>query len=1056
MTNVMLWKDKKTISTLELGPLNPNPVFETYESYRPYPYPYAFQMGDKIKEDIEYITLNIENEYLRVIILPELGSRVYSIYDKINKKELIHKPDFINMTYLPGTAGGTYVGVGMELSIPDHHSLTNSRKREFSTYENADGSKTICVGELDLRYMMRWSMQFTLKPGVAALFHEVTIHNQSDTNGRFRYWANAGVSLEDKNIEFIFREKDAWEHGGEFQVMSWPIYDGIDMRFPAKIPNTAGFEPKDVKDGFFAYYDHKDNYGLVHWADPGTAKGKKYWAWGQSANATHRARLFSDGKKFMEFQSGRDEDQEIFEILEPAATVQWEEIWYPVGNLGTISYATDFLAIALPSSDNNIIKDGKLNFRLQAIVNLREIKVCVIGDTKCLAEKQFSIHPGEVKELKLKMMGKCKSPEGIKLIFKSSDNKVLLEYEITKQKNVDKYIDIISDTSEEHIDRSTDYLMSELHLRMRRFPQPKYVTCDDLLEEILRKDPKHAEALKIKGIFLHEKGLFDDSYLCLQQSRKRNFCDGESCYYLGLNAYQKGDFSTAWLEFSEAVKFNWRSSSFFYMGIIAFMRMEFTKAEKMFNNALDYNANYTRARVYLAFVKSRQGDLNSALNLLKEAKRRFPGDPLIIVAKSIIKEGSLNKFRDSKSGKKIVSQLHGDIQTYYEIVLNLFEIGLYSEAIEFIDEINIICANSNGIGMLPFYRYFACCKSGKQSKLKTDFKNDSILYTFPFRQRELKMLSFVLDADPKNKFANYYSGLIMGSVARYKEAENYISKALDNGLEHPVVVNILGRIFEKSFANDKRALEFYNQSLNLNPDNIFTRLYLVDLLIREKDFEQLDKLFDHPSTFNNLQLLCKFIDHNIAKGDFDKAIDTLENKVSFHNMAQELYGRYSSVLIKQAVIHMNKNNFNKAINNLNKCFTLPPQFGGNEWKENYNLKAEYFLGKTYKLKGNLKKSEEIWTAGIKKLEQSRDWTMSGAWSYGLWINRFYQGWMLKELGQTAEAVTYFDAIRTFAAHKFNSLLSTTQRKDLLRMAYNGLNDKEIANDETDETYLSLE
>ncbi len=1050
MDYVKLWEERISILTLKLGPLNPNPVFETHESYHPYPYPYAFQMADKIKEDVEYITLNLENQYLKVIILPELGSRIYSIYDKVNEKELIHKPDFINMAFLPGTAGGTYVGVGMELSIPDHHSLTNSRKREFSTCENADGSKTVIVGELDLRYSMRWSMQFTLKPGVAALFQKVTIHNQSDTNGRFRYWSNAGVSLENKNIEFIFREKEAWEHGGEFQVMSWPLYDGIDMRFPAEIPNTAGFEPKDVKDGFFAYYDHKDNYGLVHWAPPGSAKGKKYWAWGKSANAAHRARLFGDGSRFMEFQSGRDEDQEIFEILEPAATVQWEEMWFPVGNLGTISDAAGGLAISADINDN-----GVLELKVQTAVSLGNIKISVFNEDSCLAEKRLSPVPGKVQQLDIPIGKDYSSRQNIILEFNSDDHRKILEYKVSKETIKDKYIDIIADTSEVKQDRTTDFLMSELRLRARRFPQPKFACCDDLLEEVLNKDPWHAEALKVKGISLHEKGLIDDSNICLRNSLQRNFCDGETYYYLGLNAFRKGEFASAFLLFSDAVKFNFRAASFMYLGIIAFLQNDKYLAVKMFRSSLDNGANHTKARIYLALTMYIQGNIEQSILELEEAEKRFLSDPLIQVAYQIIEEGTLKGFARSARGIKLVKQLHKDIQTCYQVVIDLTEIGFYGYALDLVNEISSMCQGSQGTGMLPFYKYFAGVKSGLKIELE-NIDDNSVLYTFPFRDKELEILSAALNSYPDNKFALYYSGLVLAGKTRYKEAGRYINRALEEGLEHPVVLNTAGRIAEKSLKDFIEAEKFYLKSLKIDPDNVFTRIYLADLFKQLKKFAELEKLFEHKSTFTNLQLLCKYIDHNIARGQLRKVIHVMENKVSFYNMARELYGRYSNVIIRYANTLIEQEKLDEAIEYINRCFEPQPQFGGRVWKEKYNLKAEYFLGLAYKLKGDGKKAEEIWMNGVRKQEQFQDWTMSGAWNYGLWVGRFYQGWMLKSLGRKAEAVSYFDGIRAFAAHKFNSLLNPEQRKDLLKMSYNGLNEEKIMKDDTDDAYLELE
>jgi len=1058
ISTVSCWEEKITLPTLSPGTYNPHPIFETFQVTSPYPYPYTYQLGDKIKNIREYIALNIENEYLKVIILPHLGSRVYSIYDKINKKELIHKPDMVNIFFQPGTAGGTYVGVGMELSVPNHHSLTNSRKREYSTLDNEDGSKTIIVGELELRYLMRWEMQFTLKPGVAALHQKIIIHNQSNTDGRFRCWSNAGVSLDGKDIEFILPEKEIWEHGGEFQAASWPLYDGVDMRYPDKIPQTTGFEGKNVRDGFFAYYDHKSNYGLVHWADPGAAKGKKYWSWGKSVHAEHRAHLFSDGKRFMEFQSGRDEDQEVFEILEPFATSQWDETWYPVGAMETVTSAVETIAMALPASLPEIIKDGKIKLKLQSIIAYDKLKVIVSEGSKLLGERELAIAPGKVEHLSIDIDGIHKEAYGITLSFVHNEM-LLMSHRIEKNEPKDKYIDIIADVTEPPIDRTPDFIMSEIRLRMRRFRRDKHIYCDDLLNEILRKEPTHAEALKIKGIILHDKCLLEESNEVLQKSLQKNFFDGETYYYLGLNAYKNGNLQDAWLEFSQAAKFNKRGMAFFYMGLIAEKNNNHDLAIKMFRDAVDYNGSHTRARVCLALLLAKAGKKMEALSQIAEADARFINDPLCAVAKMLISSGSLKGFKDSDIGRQSIIQLHDDIQTYCELVMNLAEINFYGEALELLEEVKEICVDSEGAGMLPFYFNFIYKKLGKNEKAAEVLRHleiNSIEYTFPFRHEELRILLNVLEEESENKFANYYTGLILGSLTRFEEGFSYIKKAVDNGLEHSVVLNTLGVMADKIKNDSNAALKFFTGSLELDRENIYTRNYLAELLLKKRKFAALEKLFEHQSTFTNLDLLRKFLSHNIRKNEFDKLIDVLENKVSFPNMGQDLHPDYSAALIKRGTGFLINMDYKKAIEDFEKALTMPEQFGGNVARKKYNLEAEYFLGKAHQAKGDTAMAEKIWLAGIAKQEQEQAWTLSGAWDFGFWTDRFYQGWMLRELGRKAEAVTYFDAVRAYATHKIKSLLTSEQRKGLLKMAYNGLNEAEIMRDNVDQAYLNME
>jgi tetratricopeptide (TPR) repeat protein len=1056
MNSVKLWEEMITLPTLSLGPHNPNPKFETYQSYRPYPYPYSYQSADRIKSDKEYLALHMENNFLKITVLPHFGSRLYSIYDKVNQKELLHSPKQVNIAFLPPTAGGTFAGIGMELALLDSHAMTNVLKREYSVVEHDDGSKSIVVGELDLRYRMRWAIHFTLKPGEACLHHRVQIQNQSETYGRFRYWALAGVSIDERDIEIIFPERLGWEHGGEFQGVGWPIHDGVDMRFPNRLPQTVGVEARGVRNGFFAYYDHTNNHGMVHWADPGDIKGKKMWTWGKSAHTGHRGKYFSDGKPFMEIDSGRDEDQEVFEVLEPFTTIQWDEVWYPVGAIGSVTNAGKTLAMKL-LSDLSIASD-KIELNLQSTLAYDRLSVEVASAQTVIGSTTINITPGSVKKIDLDLSKKVGIEDAVSIRF-AYNNIILLHHTVGKDVFEDKYVDIISDVSVPEIDRTPDYLMNLARTKLRRFPQPKFCPVDDLLDEVLQKDPGHAEALRLKGMFLYEQGLFDEAIELLQKSLKRNFCDGETHYYLGLGCYRKQLWEDAYFAFSDAVKFNKQAMGYFYLGLLAVKFNDYEKALRMFGNAIDFNANHTRARMYYALVLHKLGRIDDALVQVDQASFRSPSDPLIALTKMLIETGTLKGFNATEAGECITTQLHGDIQTYYELVWNLAEIGLYREVLDFLDEIALVCIDSDGVGMLSYYDYYFSCKIGDQenaSKRLSGIEDESIVYTFPFRHEELELLAYVLNDHPDDKFANYYIGLIKAGLTRYEEGYEHIKKAVDLGLSHPVAYNVLGEIAQKTLNDIDLAIGYFEKSLSLDDNNVFTLNFLADAYSEKKAIEKLDQLFENPLSTTNPDLVQKRINHLSLKDELDTAIDVLENKVNFPNMAQQLYPLYSETCIRRGIKQLRLNKYEDARGDFERALELRDNFGAKVWMKKYNIRAEYFLGLAHKKMGDDAKSEEIWLAAIDKQEQFQDWTISGMWNYGFWVDRYYQGWMLKHLGRTAEAVTYFDGIRAFAAHKFNSQISSRGRKDLLEMAYNGLNDDEINTVEVDVSYLSKE
>jgi hypothetical protein len=90
---VRIWEEPLTLPTYRLDPPDSNPMFYTHESYqgaqkRVYPYPFQDKVTD-IREEKTYKALYLENDYIRLSILPEIGGRLFSAIDKTNGYSII-------------------------------------------------------------------------------------------------------------------------------------------------------------------------------------------------------------------------------------------------------------------------------------------------------------------------------------------------------------------------------------------------------------------------------------------------------------------------------------------------------------------------------------------------------------------------------------------------------------------------------------------------------------------------------------------------------------------------------------------------------------------------------------------------------------------------------------------------------------------------------------------------------------------------------------------------------------------------------------------------------
>ena len=93
--SVKAWKEEVVIPTYEIGKAEKNPIFLEKRVYQGssgvvYPYPVVESISNE-KTDHAYQAVYIENEYIKVMILPELGGRVQMAYDKVKQRHFVHE-----------------------------------------------------------------------------------------------------------------------------------------------------------------------------------------------------------------------------------------------------------------------------------------------------------------------------------------------------------------------------------------------------------------------------------------------------------------------------------------------------------------------------------------------------------------------------------------------------------------------------------------------------------------------------------------------------------------------------------------------------------------------------------------------------------------------------------------------------------------------------------------------------------------------------------------------------------------------------------------------------
>ena len=207
-------------------------------------------------------------------IAPDIGGRIWDIYDKIGRRHLANFNTGVR-TYNAGF-GLNYTTGGVECNYPLAHSPTTSRKREVSTARYRDGSAAIIISEYEQIWRTRWSVAYRLYPDRSFVELRVRIYNRTPYDGRYMYWNNCGFVL-NKSSQFILPEDAGSMHGMEAKTFSWPTWRHLDLSLWRNVPAMLGLYMLDSKEPYFGYYDHDNQFGLVHYSDLADLPGKKYW-----------------------------------------------------------------------------------------------------------------------------------------------------------------------------------------------------------------------------------------------------------------------------------------------------------------------------------------------------------------------------------------------------------------------------------------------------------------------------------------------------------------------------------------------------------------------------------------------------------------------------------------------------------------------------------------------------------------------------------------------------------------------------------------------------------
>ena len=277
-------------------------------------FPYRMQdLYDRSEDLTPYIGVVMENQYLKALFLPELGGRLWSLYDKVAGKHLLYDNPIVRPCNLAVRNAWLAGGIEFNCGMVGHHPFTCSRIHAAET-KLEDGTPVLRMYEYERIRACVYQMDFFLPEDSKQLFGRMRIVNPTTDTVPMYWWTNMAVRENPEARDVIDATSTFNNKGGMVGKNPVPYDEGIDVTYPSNNPVAIDYFWKIPKTSrkYTAYLD-REGYGLFQTSTP-RLQGRKLFVWGQGEG----------GKRWQEFLTKDDHNGRYVEIQAGVAHTQYE------------------------------------------------------------------------------------------------------------------------------------------------------------------------------------------------------------------------------------------------------------------------------------------------------------------------------------------------------------------------------------------------------------------------------------------------------------------------------------------------------------------------------------------------------------------------------------------------------------------------------------------------------------------------------------------------------------------------------------------------------------
>jgi len=1011
---VRIWEQDIVIPTYMVGAPEPNPMFYFGRASqgaegRIYPYP----LYDKLtgnKKDKTYKMVYLENEYVRIGVLPEIGGRIFEGVDKTNGYDFFYRQHVIK----PSLIGliGAWISGGVEWNIPHHHRASTFIPVQYLLEENKDGSKTVWVGELEVRHRMRWAVGYTLRPGRSYLETSLRILNRTPVVNSILCFANVAVHT-NENYQVIFPPSTQHAtHHSKRQFTTWPIAttrygggnfsDGVDVSWYKNHISSNSMFAWNYEEDFFAGYDHGKKAGTMSVADHHIVPGKKLWTWGNGPIGRMWEGILTDEDgPYIELMVGAYSDnQPDYSWMQPYEVKSFKQYWYPFRDIGGVKNANLDAAVNL-----DVVEGRTANVGFYTTSAHKAATVVLKAADKVLLREKVAINPGTpyLKQVSI--------PAGMDEHYLhasiSVGGKELIAYKPIRLEPEQMPEPVKAPPSPDQIKTNEELYLTGL--RIEQFHNPA-LDPDPYWQEALRRDPGDVRVNTALGINYLKRARFEEAETLFRKALERLTAkytspkNGEPFYYLGVALKAQGRDKEALDNFYKATwSAAWRAAGYYSLAEIACRRGDMVAALDFVDSSLEANALNIRALNLKAAVLRHMGQVDDALKILASAHQM--ADPLDV---RIMAERWL-ATKSPKIAKALVTIMNEHPATAQETAAEYFDAGLWQDGAEVLSQMIKATPDKSEISPMVYYYlgYFAR-KTGQAQKASEYYSlavKISPDYVFPFQYEIIAILREAMKARPNDAQAPYYLGNLLFDW-QPEEAVKLWEKSVSLGASFPIVYRNLAIAYshqEEGIALDK-AIASLEKAVELDGKYAIhffelDQLYEAAGTAPEKRLAILEK--HHKTVTERDDSLSREISLKVNVEKYDEAIELMQGRIFYiweGGARFNINGCWTDAHLFRGHRHFAAGRYKEALADYQASMEFPENFQALESRSGgRNAEVAYWIGTAYEALGDKQQAGKFWTES----------SSAGRSRGGRSTQRYYKALSLRKLGQNENVEEIF-------------------------------------------------